>query len=74
MLVRCQVQWAVELPKIREPYSSGEQAQASDREIKRTVEIILEVIFQESAKPVLISRRHPRTTSGFEVYLHVGSV
>ena len=30
--------------------------------------------FQESAEPVLIRRRHPRTTSGSEVYLHVRDV
>ena len=36
--------------KIRELYSSLEQAKASDREMKGTVENILEVIFQENCR------------------------
>ena len=42
--------------------------------MKGTEENILEVIFQETGEPVLIRQRHPRTTSGSEVYLHVGNL
>ena len=60
--------------KIRELYSSREQAKASDREMKGTVENILGVIFQENCRACTHQATSSKNDLGIRGHLLAGSV